>query len=98
MFVPFEDPLVGHDADGSERNKKRSMQLILDEIHALQREWEKDGGEEWAAASTINSSKVLIVTVSPHGPDPREIESLFRSRRRKDRSSSADKGVHGTTR
>jgi hypothetical protein len=40
------------------------MQLILDEIHGMQREWEKEGGDEWAAASTINSSKVLNVTVS----------------------------------
>lgn len=62
MFVPFDDPLVGE--DGEERNKKRAMQLILDEIHGMQREWEKEDGEEWAAASTINSSKVLIVTVS----------------------------------
>ena len=62
MFVPFEDPLVG--STEGEGNKKRAMQLILDEIHTLQREWEREGGEEWAAASTINSSKVLIVTVS----------------------------------
>jgi hypothetical protein len=62
MFVPFDDPLIGEDA--TERNKKRAMQLILDEIHGMQRDWEREGGEEWAAASTINSSKVLIVTVS----------------------------------
>lgn len=41
------------------------MQLILDEIHALQKEWESQGQGEWAEASIINSSKVLVVTVSP---------------------------------
>jgi hypothetical protein len=40
------------------------MQLILDEIHALQKEWESQGTGEWAEASIINSSKVLVVTVS----------------------------------
>ena len=40
------------------------MQLILDEIHALQKEWESLGTGEWAEASIINSSKVLVVTVS----------------------------------
>ena len=39
------------------------MQLILDEVHELQSEWEQEG-EEWAEAGVINSSKVLIVTVS----------------------------------
>jgi hypothetical protein len=39
------------------------MQLILDEIHALQKEWEGQGAGEWAEASIINSSKVLVVTV-----------------------------------
>lgn len=64
MFVPFDDPLIGAGEEGVERNRKRAMQLILDEIHGMQRDWEKDGGDDWAAASTINSSKVLIVTVS----------------------------------
>jgi hypothetical protein len=40
------------------------MQLILDEIHALQKEWESQETGEWAEASIINSSKVLVVTVS----------------------------------
>jgi len=40
------------------------MQLILDEIHALQKEWDGQGNGEWAEASIINSSKVLVVTVS----------------------------------
>jgi len=37
------------------------MQLILDEVPALQKDWEKDG-QEWAGANMINSSKVLGVT------------------------------------
>lgn len=38
------------------------MQLILDEIHSLQRDWEGSSNGEWAEASIINSSKVLVVT------------------------------------
>jgi hypothetical protein len=38
------------------------MQLILDEVHSLQREWEVEGNGEWAEAGIINSSRVLIVT------------------------------------
>lgn len=41
------------------------MQLILDEIHALQKDWESQDTGEWAEASIINSSKVLVVTVCP---------------------------------
>ena len=40
------------------------MQLILDEIHALQKDWESGNTGDWAEASIINSSKVLVVTVS----------------------------------
>ena len=40
------------------------MQLILDEIHSMQRQWEAEDSGEWAAASVISSSKVLTVTVS----------------------------------
>lgn len=39
------------------------MQLILDEVHALQKEWQVEGNE-WAGAGIINSSKVLVVTVN----------------------------------
>ncbi|WVQ78216.1 hypothetical protein IAT38_000299 [Cryptococcus sp. DSM 104549] len=50
--------------------RRRAMQLILDEIHGLEREWEKDWaegkGEEWAGAGIINSSKVLVVTGTHH--------------------------------
>jgi hypothetical protein len=42
------------------------MQLILDEVHALQKEWQVEG-TEWAGAGIINSSKVLVVTVSQLG-------------------------------
>jgi hypothetical protein len=60
---PEEVPLPDEEPD---YGRKRSMQLILDEIHALQREWESQGAGEWAEASIINSSKVLVVTVSPN--------------------------------
>jgi hypothetical protein len=63
MFVPFEDPLA--ESSDSPTQRRRAMQLILDEIHELQREWEIEGNE-WAGAGIINSSKVLVVTVS-HG-------------------------------
>ena len=39
------------------------MQLILDEIHALQKDWGSQKVGDWAEASIINSSKVLVVTV-----------------------------------
>ena len=58
---PEEVPLPDEEPD---YGRKRSMQLILDEIHALQKEWESQGTGEWAEASIINSSKVLVVTVS----------------------------------
>lgn len=70
MFVPFEDPLESPDHDlpkgkeGDRTGRKRAMQYILDEIHGLQKVWEAEGNDEFAAAATINSSKVLIVTVS----------------------------------
>ena len=60
MFVPFDDPL--EDGDGPRR---RCMQLILDEIHSMQKQWDAEGSGEWAAASVISSSKVLTVTVRP---------------------------------
>ena len=61
---PDEVPLQDEEPDYA---RKRSMQLILDEIHALQKEWSQSGGGEWAEASIINSSKVLVVTVSLFG-------------------------------
>jgi hypothetical protein len=65
MFVPFEDPLARDtNEDGEDKPRKRCMQVILDEIHSMQRQWEAEGGGEWAGAGIINSSKVLIVTVS----------------------------------
>jgi len=42
------------------------MQFILDEVHAMQKEWETEG-TDWAEAGIINSSKVLVVTVSAVG-------------------------------
>ena len=49
------------------------MQLVLDEIHALQKEWEVDSSE-WAGAGIINSSKVLAVTVSLYA----ELRPIYR--------------------
>lgn len=75
MFVPFEDPFArdpddpsGNARDGqAQQQRKRCMQMILDEIHSMQRQWEAEGGEEWAGAGIINSSKVVIVSVSLGG-------------------------------
>lgn len=69
LAVPFEDRFSNNaeECDGSAPEsssapgRRRVMQLILDEIHALQQEWE--GGKEWAEAGIINSSKVLAATV-----------------------------------
>ncbi|TXT13780.1 hypothetical protein VHUM_01147 [Vanrija humicola] len=57
--VPFEDPFGEW---GDVQRRKRAMQLILDEVHALQHEWEVEGQGDWAEAAVINSSKVLSVT------------------------------------
>lgn len=65
---PDEVPLPDEEPDYSRR---RSMQLILDEIHALQKDWQEQQAGEWAEASIINSSKVLVVTVSPQAPRSR---------------------------
>ncbi|WWD15804.1 hypothetical protein CI109_100228 [Kwoniella shandongensis] len=52
--------------------RRRAMQLILDEIHGLEREWSaptaysKGYEEDWAGAGIINSSKVLVVTGTHH--------------------------------
>lgn len=64
MGVPWE-PTGFNEAESSSApgQRRRTMQLILDEVHTLQKEWE-GGGQEWAEASTINSSKVVIVSVS----------------------------------
>ncbi|WVN85241.1 uncharacterized protein L203_100386 [Cryptococcus depauperatus CBS 7841] len=65
-------PVSSEDYDSAESEKvsmpvkrRRVMQLILDEIHGLEKEWieqSKDGQEEWAGAGIINSSKVLVVS------------------------------------
>lgn len=60
MYVPFDDPMA-ETPDEPER-RRRAMQLILDEVHALQHEWEYEGNGDWAEAGIINSSKVLMVT------------------------------------
>ncbi|WWC61227.1 uncharacterized protein I303_103807 [Kwoniella dejecticola CBS 10117] len=78
---PFP-PMTGSEESESESSstpvrRRRAMQLILDEIHSLQRDWEREneitgsGGtigprQEWASAGIINSSKVLVVTGTHH--------------------------------
>ncbi|EIW69560.1 hypothetical protein M231_04403 [Tremella mesenterica] len=61
---PEDWTLEGNQGESSSapERRRRAMQLILDEIHEMQREWEKDGQGEWAEAGIINSSKVLVVT------------------------------------
>ena len=48
----------------SPAQRRRAMQLILDEVHAMQKEWLMSEDGEWAAAGFVNSSKVFGVTVS----------------------------------
>ncbi|CAD6580410.1 MAG: hypothetical protein TREMPRED_002739 [Tremellales sp. Tagirdzhanova-0007] len=50
----------------SEASRRRAMQLILDEVHRLQKEWQAEGVNEWVGAGIINSSKVLVVTGTQH--------------------------------
>lgn len=70
---PWEDPfqmvrnIPGVDGESSSdpERRKRAMQLVLDEIHGLQKEWQAKGNDnEWAGASIINSSKVFSISVS----------------------------------
>ena len=42
------------------------MQLILDEVHGMQKAWWDRGGEDWAAPAMINSSKVVVLSVRGH--------------------------------
>ncbi|KAK4686353.1 hypothetical protein P7C73_g3777, partial [Tremellales sp. Uapishka_1] len=43
----------------SKTGRRRTMQLILDQVHAFQKQLT---GDEWAGTSMINSSKVLVLT------------------------------------
>ncbi|WWC69575.1 uncharacterized protein I206_103518 [Kwoniella pini CBS 10737] len=76
-----EDDSINEESDlnpnSTPLKRRRAMQLILDEIHSLQRDWEREneitgsGGtigprQEWASAGIINSSKVLVVTGTHH--------------------------------
>ncbi|WVR05089.1 hypothetical protein IAU60_002101 [Kwoniella sp. DSM 27419] len=70
-FPPVSSgPACEEESEGSFTpiKRRRAMQLILDEIHSLQRDWEKDKGSgvEWASAGIINSSKVLVVSGTHH--------------------------------
>ncbi|ORY32256.1 hypothetical protein BCR39DRAFT_523603 [Naematelia encephala] len=63
---PTDVPFGEYSSDYAESSsapgqRRRAMQLILDEVHALQNEWQ-ERGPEWAAAGIINSSKVCVVT------------------------------------
>jgi hypothetical protein len=52
------------ESSSAPQQRRRAMQLVLDEVHSLQRGWESQGGmEEWASVGIINSSKVFGVTV-----------------------------------
>ncbi|ORX39764.1 hypothetical protein BD324DRAFT_614903 [Kockovaella imperatae] len=59
-------PHVNSDEDAespdSSAERKRAMQLILDEVHGMQKGWWDKGGEEWAAPAIINSSKILVLS------------------------------------
>ena len=48
----------------SPAQRRTALQLILDEVHGMQREWEAHDDECYAAAGILNSSKVFGVTVS----------------------------------
>ena len=63
LFHSLSSPPWDAAPDDSESSRRRVMQLILDEVHALQMEWEVEGND-WVEAGIINSSKVLVVTVS----------------------------------
>jgi hypothetical protein len=61
------------ESSDSPAQRRRAMQLILDEVHAMQREWALYEDEDYAAAAIINSSKVLGVTVSWLDEVPSEV-------------------------
>ena len=64
--VPRADDIAGEspaETSDSPAQRKRAMQLILDEVHAMQKEWVGAGDGEWAAPAIINSSKVLALSV-----------------------------------
>lgn len=71
LFLNDSAEVVHYDPDEAPKTptptqRRRAMQLILDEIHGLEKEWiehSDEGHEEWAAAGIINSSKVVVVTV-----------------------------------
>ncbi|WVQ70222.1 uncharacterized protein L199_008448 [Kwoniella botswanensis] len=76
-FPPVTSTESEAESSSTPLKRRRAMQLILDEIHSLQRDWEREneitgsGGtigprQEWASAGIINSSKVLVVTGTHH--------------------------------
>lgn len=61
---PYTGYGEGAESSDSPAQRRRAMQVILDEVHAMQREWAIHEDEDYAAAAIINSSKVFGVTVS----------------------------------
>ena len=64
LFHSLSSPPWDPPPEDSEASRRRAMQLILDEVHRLQKDWQAEGASEWVGAGIINSSKVLVVTVS----------------------------------
>lgn len=68
---PFDIPapysLDSPESSDSPAQRRRAMQLILDEVHAMQREWALHEDDDYASAAIINSSKVLGVTGTENG-------------------------------
>ena len=50
--------------------RRRAMQLILDEVHGMQKTWWDRGEEGWATPAMINSSKVVVLSVSDSKRSP----------------------------
>lgn len=63
---PYDSNSFGETSD-SPAQRRRAMQLILDEVHAMQREWADYEDEDYAAAAIINSSKLLGVVGTTSG-------------------------------
>lgn len=66
---PFdiEPPYNIAESSDSPAQRRRAMQLILDEVHSMQRDWAAYEDEDYAAAAIINSSKVVGVTGTVNG-------------------------------
>ena len=54
---------TGAESSDSPAQRRRAMQLILDEVHDMQEEWALHEDDDFASAAIVNSSKVVGVTV-----------------------------------